>query len=508
MLRRDLGGVGPGTTIHSLLSFVHLSDLHVTDVQSPARVEFFDRLSDPDSPWLDTLGLVETYRPQEPLSCQVVEAMVRSVRGGVAPVSGRNYDFAIATGDVTDNAQRNELDNYLALLDGGLVQPDSGDCHVWEGVGGDWGTYDPYYWHPDGAPRGERPDRPSELFGFPMVPGLLDACRRSWRTTGLDIPWYAVYGNHDGLLCGTLAATALLQRVAQGDQKLIGWGEGADLTLLTGHDNCPPDVLRAVGAGEWAAVTPDSGRRFVGREEWITAHLESGGGPRGHGLSQEVIGRSGVYYGFDAGPFRCLVLDTNNPSGGWQGSLDQTQVEWLVGELEAAAGTPVLLFSHHPLACLTNDYAPGQVRRTIADDLLRILGHHPNVMAWFAGHTHCTTIRPVITSDAGVGFWQVTTGSHIDWPQQARVVELLLDSANRQLVIATTPLDHAGPATPSRDRLADPLDLAAWSRELGFNDYQQRSRAAWLPHHGTPQDRCTALLVPLENRPLGGAFQA
>jgi metallophosphoesterase (TIGR03767 family) len=508
VLRRELGGVDPGAKVDPVLSFVHLSDLHVTDAQSPARVEFFDRLSDPGSPWLETLGLVETYRPQESLSCQVVEAMVRSVRDGAGPVSRRDHDFAIATGDVTENAQRNELDNCLALLDGGLVRPDSGDCHVWEGVGGDWGPYDSSYWHPDGAPRGERPDRPTELFGFPTVPGLLDACRLPWQARGLGIPWYAVYGNHDALLCGTLPPTALLQHVAQGGQKLVGRGEDADLALLTGHDNCPPDVLRAVGAGQWAPVTPDSARRLVGREEWITAHLESSGGPRGHGLSQDVIGRTGIYYGFDAGPFRCLVLDTNNPSGGWQGSLDQPQVEWLVGELEAAAGVPVLLFSHHPLESLTNDYGPDEVRRTTADGLLRILAEHPNVIAWFAGHTHCNTIRPVVAPGAGTGFWQVTTGSHIDWPQQARAVELLLDSTNRQLVIATTPLDHAGPAVPARDRLADPVDLAAWSRELTFNDWQKRAPGAWLPHHGSPQDRCTALVVPLEARSLRGVFHA
>jgi hypothetical protein len=88
------------------------------------------------------------------------------------------------------------------------------------------------------------------------------------------------------------------------------------------------------------------------------------------------------------------------------------------------------------------------------------------------------------------------------------VVELLLDSTNRQLVIATTPLDHAGPAVPARDRLADPVDLAAWSRELTFNDWQKRAPGDWLPHHGSPQDRCTALVVPLEARSLRGVFHA
>ncbi|EQD27584.1 hypothetical protein B1B_19100, partial [mine drainage metagenome] len=62
--------------------------------------------------------------------------------------------------------------------------------------------------------------------GFPEMPGLLDACRRPFRATGLGLPWYAVYGNHDSLLCGTVAPTARLAGVAVGGAKGVGLDPG------------------------------------------------------------------------------------------------------------------------------------------------------------------------------------------------------------------------------------------------------------------------------------------
>ena len=52
------------------------------------------------------------------------------------------------------------------------------------------------------------------------------------------------------------------------------------------------------------------------------------------------------------------MLDTVNPHGGWQGSLDDIQLGWLDAELRACAGRPVVLFSHHPLQTLINDRRP------------------------------------------------------------------------------------------------------------------------------------------------------
>src|ERR1700759_4063457 len=114
LVRDDLTGTGLPAgwrrSARPLLVIAQLSDTHVMDHQSPGRAELLDRYSDFDSPIRDAVGIVGSYRAQELFTYQVAEAMVRAVRQTrSAPLSGAPVDFAIVTGDATDNCQRNEL---------------------------------------------------------------------------------------------------------------------------------------------------------------------------------------------------------------------------------------------------------------------------------------------------------------------------------------------------------------------------------------------------------------
>jgi hypothetical protein len=134
-----------------------------------------------------------------------------------------------------------------------------------------------------------------------------------------------------------------------------------------------------------------------------------------------------------------------------------------------------------------------------------VLLAHPCVVGWVNGHTHVHGIRAVREDGAAGGFWQITTSSHIDWPQQARIIELLETGAG--LVIGCTVIDSAAPASYlGHENLADPAVLAALSRELAANDWQIREKiiADGGAGAGTAADRNVVLTVNWP-RPVPGA---
>ena len=163
---RQMVGQAPANA-EPLLTLIHLSDLHICDAQSPTRMEFVDRFADPDNPYQPLVHYIGTYRAQEFLTVQVLEAMVESVNKiEIGPLLGGKVDSVIVTGDMTDNAQANELDWYKTVLDGGPVKPNSGSDEKFESFHSAENK-DPHYYHPDvpGA------DRPQTLHDFPAFPG-------------------------------------------------------------------------------------------------------------------------------------------------------------------------------------------------------------------------------------------------------------------------------------------------------------------------------------------------
>jgi hypothetical protein len=74
------------------------------------------------------------------------------------------------------------------------------------------------------------------------------------------------------------------------------------------------------------------------------------------------------------------------------------------------------------------------------------------------------------------GFWEITTSSLIDWPQQARILEFVrvADRGRPEIAIVSTVVDHESPAQWSAADLGDPTNLASISRALAANDYQLR----------------------------------
>ena len=474
-----------------LASFIHLSDLHVCDAKSPARVEFLDRYADPDYPSREVFEYVGTYRPQEFLTLQVVEAMVQAANAiERGPLLGGKIDGVLLTGDVIDNGQLNELQWYKALLDGGPVSSASGDATQVEAAHGSHPNFtDEHYYKPDAA----NTSRANQLWGMEQVPGMAQAAQDSFHATGFSHNWYAIHGNHDALLQGTVRPDEVLNDLVTGDRKLAGLVEGADL----GEVFAP---FQEVGPADYPSgylmttieVTADPARRFVEMSDWVGIHQGCG---HDHGL---VADSSVAYWVRDFGQVRVIALDTVNEWGGWQGCLDRTQFSWLQQILQSSTDRYVVLTSHHPMQDLFNGFAPEGVEApALTDEVAELLGQYPNIIGWVSGHVHDHNISFAKSTHGNWGFWQIRTGSHMDWPQQARVIEIAKTDDGR-IAIGTQVFDHLGEqvlnlpqlADTTEEQLSQPLYLAGVSRILAANDWQRFEGGNSLEVlEGRPKDR-------------------
>jgi hypothetical protein len=412
----ERGGDGqPGRT---LATFGQLTDTHVRDEESPARAPFLDRLGSP---------VDSTFRPQEAFSTQVVDAAVRAL--------DREHPQAVViTGDIVDSAQENELDQALAVLQGGIVNPDSG-APGYDGVQAP-SNPDPFYFRPDND--------------APRHPGVLDAAQRRFRATGLDAPWYPTIGNHDVLVQGEVPPTPAIEAVATGSRMVVGI-DPRFLPPVLGEDEARSVVNSLISQGDAfgrsQTVPPDPARRHLRPAEMVD-RLAAAAGVHAAG------GR--LDYTFDIGAHvRGIVLDTVNRTGGSRGLVTAAQLAWLRREAGRAGGRWIVVFAHNRLS----------------EEALAILDATPRVAAVVFGNSHRNLIR-------SRGYWLISTSSLADYPQQARMFRLR--EAPGGAVLETWMVDQDG------------RGLAGVSRELAYLDAQGGRPKGFA---GRPSDRNARLFV-------------
>ena len=479
----------------ALLAMAHLTDLHATDVESPARFEFLNRFAG-DQRFRELLTM---QRPQEALNAHAIAAMVRAVNAvEAAPLSGSPLDLVVMTGDAIDNAQANELATFMSLFDGGLVTPGSGGSEIESVQTAGWP--DEIFWKPDGGAHGR--DRFRLAYGFPLVPGLLGRALSSFEAPGLSLPWIGCHGNHEELCQGVGIVTPGIAEAMTGGSKPIALTEGFKPSTALETFVTRPEAFMA---GATVAVTPDPNRKPATLPGFVESHFRPSARPDGHGFTR-ANRRDGVaYYVHDTRAVRLITLDTACPAGGADGSIDRGQVAWLEERLAEVHSTYVgargetvrtanenklvVILSHHPLFTLNN---PRASDRVAGDDLRRLLHRFQNVILLLNGHVHMNLVQPHANrSGIAVGFWEVTTGSLVDWPCQGRVVEVFYAGGGR-IAIACTMLDHDAPADPGT-AVATSAEMAGLHRQLAANDPMAGMSS---PRAGTTADRNVVLMLP------------
>jgi hypothetical protein len=431
----DRTELGPASARASILATVaHLTDAHVLDASSPARVTFLDRLGPP---------FQSTFRPHETLTAQVLA-------GAVAAVRAQRPQAVIQGGDLIDNDQHNELEHALAALRGGPVRPGSGPR-------GYYGVQlasnaDPFYYRPD--------------LDAPRHPGLLREATRAFVSRGLGTPCYPVLGDHDVLVAGEIVPTPLTRGLAVGDRALwelprgLILPPGARAQATTSPDG-PPDpgivesFLTQALAGPTVRVPPDPARWEMTLPQALTTLATAAAGAPGlaagaagaPGLATAAAGER-LDYTLDLGPqVRIIVLDIVRRAGGSGGLVDPGQEAWLAAALASAGERWVIAVSHQPLQSSAG-----------GDALLAMLDRSPRVIAALYGHIHRNQIIPRPTP-AG-GYWLIGTASLIDYPQQARALRVIA-TADGGVALETWMLDHVFPGR-----------LGEISRQLAYIDAQ------------------------------------
>ncbi|MFE9442797.1 TIGR03767 family metallophosphoesterase [Streptomyces sp. NPDC006602] len=473
------GRAGRRTT---LAAFVQLTDLHLIDAQHPMRLEYM-RATD-----------IHAWRPHEALTVHGAVSLVERVnalRG--APVTGAPLHFAMTTGDNTDNNARTELEWFLTVMSGGRITPNSGDPRHYEGV---QNSGLKQYWQPDTTVR----DTDKQL-GFPHLEGFLAAAVRELNSPGLNLPWYSTVGNHDSLPLGCYGlGDTWLAEYAIGGRKLMSLpaSEAKKLqdAIRNGKDPMGTafrDLLKA-HARDMRSVTPDEKRAPYTSADYLKAHLDPayrGVGPVGHGYSSANVDAGTQYYSFRiADDVIGISLDTTDPGGHYNGSIGTAQLKWLDKTLRDNRDAYAVVFSHHTSTSMTNtrpDPARPGERRHDGQELIAVLGSHANVLAWVNGHIHRNAITPHSAPD-GRSFWEISTASHVDYPQLARVIELV-DNKDGTLSLFTTCIESSAPHQTDFTDLTQ-TGLAALYRELSCN-----APGAQTNLGGESKDRNTELLL-------------
>ena len=466
------GAYSPAET---LLTYFSISDIHITDKESPAQVIYLGYV-------LGTFGNTATpaYSPVMLSTTHVLDAAIQTVN---ALHEQTPFDFGLSLGDHANSTQYNELRWFMDVMDGKRITPSSG------------------------AHKGA---------------GSIDY-QKPYQSAGLNksIPWYAVIGNHDQFWCGSLFANDYVRSVMVGNTVInMGLNAYGNLsfndrgTYMGVVDGTTPygtviDYGPLYSPMAPPIVAADPNRRSLTTPTSTTLNFmkeffNSTSQPKGHGFTKANLANDFACYTFEpksSVPVKIISLDDTckeNPIEGVghssyaRGCLDQERYSWLIGELERgqAEGKLMIVAAHVPVAPALNvpdaiptpnpvpppQYIPNNTPTSVfvstcADgstpigtpcnggigidnnnpvppysvvtdkSLLQTLHKYSNLILWMSGHRHLNTVtaQPAPNGQGPeFGFWEVETASLRDHPQTFRTFQLVRNNNNTVSIIVTT----------------------------------------------------------------------
>jgi metallophosphoesterase (TIGR03768 family) len=426
-----------------LLNFFVMTDIHITDKQSPSQAITLYNQG----------GIYSVYSGVMLYTTQVLDAAVQTIN---ALHKEKLFDFGISLGDAINSTQHNELRWYIDVLDGKRINPNSG-------IGRD---HLPDYQEP-------------------------------FQAAGLDtsIPWYQTLGNHDHFWMGFLPPDDYIRNITKGDN-ILDLGnpfinpEGVNSRgYYMGSLDGRTKYGNIIGSGKDTdfkttptipSANPD--RYSLTPSEWMNEFFNTTSNPKGHGFSQKNVADGFASYSFVPKPgIKVIVLDDtqsnddpNDPIalgfgagsyGYGHGELDDKRYKWLVKQLDEGrdANQLMIIAAHIPIGVVKTPSMMAWNPKFEAK-LLAKLHEYPTLLMWVAGHRHFNTVTALTSPKPDhpeYGFWEVETASLRDFPQQFRTIQIVRNADNTVSIFVT----DVDPAVP--------LLSPAWtSRSYAIGAYQ------------------------------------
>jgi metallophosphoesterase (TIGR03768 family) len=421
-------GYPRATNAARLLTFFCISDIHITDKESPSQSIITSYQST-----YGEKGNSSTYSPVMLSTTQVLDAAVKTANALHRLLS---FDFGMSLGDDCNSSQYNELRWFIDVMDGQYITPSSGT-----NAGADTIDY-----------------------------------QKPYQAAGLDpsIPWYAVLGNHDHFWFGALLVDDYLRQSYTNNSVLLmgsmaDGGSSSRKEFMGTIDGSTP-YGNVIGVGlvtnfivgdvtNAPTITPDPNRYSLTKSNWMREFFTTASKPVGHGFSPANIANDFACYSFEPKanlPLKVIVLDDTmtdanfDPTG--YGGLDTNQLAWLVHELDLGQAQDKLMIiaAHIPIELCA---LPGSTNSIISEpDLLALLHNYPNLLLWVTGHMHRNNIKPQPSpypNREEYGFWEVETPSLRDWPQEFRTFEILRNTDNSISMMVTDIDPEVTPGSPA-----------------------------------------------------------